>query len=134
LGVFNTDAQYTYTTNTWRQANSKAGYQVEFVAGLGEDCISASLTGVIDAVSNVALGPQIAIGLDTTSAPTGSPSGWYNASGTGHEFLATAIYSGSPGIGYHFLAGLEKGGDGTGQKFAGANVTGTSNLQAMFVA
>ena len=61
------DSTWTYTTETWRQANNSAANQVEFVIGLMEDTVELILQESVSNSSNA--NASVAIGLNSTSNP-----------------------------------------------------------------
>lgn len=113
LSVIDTTDSWSYTTNTWRQANAAAGNKVEYVVGLSLDSAGAWLTSTVYLQSNSARGANNSVGVDSTTAPSGHGTAAYNPSATGGNFSQVASYVGFPGLGYHYLAWLEKGADGT---------------------
>lgn len=103
---------WSYTTNTWRQANGAAGNKVEMVVGVSEDIVQATVVASLEIWSELTNAAKIGIGLDSTSAPTGL-SGMAFETSTSHSGTAlTARFAGFAGIGYHYLAWLEKGQGG----------------------
>lgn len=102
--VIDTTDSWTYTTTTIRQANGASGNKVEMVRGLAEDEISARLSALVTATAVAVVG----IGLDSTSAFSGVAGGGYGTA-SGAAFSISAHYAGSPGIGYHYVAWLERG-------------------------
>lgn len=101
LFVFDGTNSWTYTTATWRQANTSAANQVEFVLGLSEDPVTA-LVQVRANNTNATFASGI--GLDSTTANSARLFG-SGAAGAGQA--ATAWYADWPGVGYHYLAWLE---------------------------
>lgn len=94
-----TTDSWTYATPTWRAANTSTAMRHAFVRGLDEDCISAEYNA---AISSTAVG-AVGVGLDSTSAFTGTTS--FSASATGTSSLGR--YSGAPGLGLHFVQAIE---------------------------
>ncbi len=106
-------AFYTYATDTWRQQNAATGNKVEFVRGLNEDPVWLEHKEALSNASNSTRGSMVSVGVDSTTTPITNVGGGYISTGSAFEINMSAVYNGFPGIGYHFLAGLEKGGDGT---------------------
>lgn len=106
LVVFDSTASWTYNSATWRQANAAAGNKVEYVAGLAFESVTADVVcGCERPAAQKAC--AVGIGVDSTSSNSaklvGVPYDHYGAQG----MLATANYSGYPGIGYHAVNWLE---------------------------
>jgi hypothetical protein len=112
---------WTYTTATWRAANASNSNRITFVLGLNEDAVQASYTGFNDGATNVYA--AVGVGLDSTSAFSGSPAS-IGDSGSA-VIAATATYLGQPGIGSHFVQALEISGATVGV-WAGDNGAPTS--------
>jgi hypothetical protein len=125
LALIDTTDSWTYGTNSWRQWNNAAANQIEFVIGDASALVDA--TFVASAAVGTAGGQfGLAIGLDGLS-PSGHFLDSYNPA-QGLIVPETLKYVGTPGIGYHYLAGLERSfgaatvtfiGDNTGFSRAG---------------
>lgn len=93
---------WTYNNAAWRAANNSAGLRASFILGLAEDAFGAEYHGAFTATAGGPYGggsvPQIAIGYDTTSAPSGR----YTALHQHGEFNK------SGDIGWHFVQAIEK--------------------------
>jgi hypothetical protein len=64
-------SQWTYTLNTWRQANANAGNQLDFIIGVDEVAVEARVAiGYFNASLDVQVG--VSIGLDSTTVPHAS--------------------------------------------------------------
>lgn len=105
----NTDS-WTYNATTFRQANNSAGMQVEIVRGLNEDPVSANY-GVLGASSTTGpTHPVCGLGLDSVTARIANcilGTGAANASVAITAVTRTAS-SLLPGLGYHYLAAIER--------------------------
>ena len=102
-----TTASWTYTTATIRQANANAANQINFVIGVSEDAVNASL---ISSVNNNTAGIYVAngIGLDSITAASPDTIGTgINSSGAGYGLEIMCAYDGFPGAGRHYLSWLE---------------------------
>jgi len=119
---------WSYTTNTWRQANGASGNKVEWFTG---DAV-AVITAVARSSVFVALTTNIAtagVGIDSITAPTGfRQANYIQRSDNGIESVSgygpiNGAYTGTPGLGYHYAAWLEKGNSATSMIFVGDNGT-----------
>lgn len=98
-------ASWNYTTATYRQANGSSSNQLNFLVGVAEDQVEASVTGMAsNSTSQVYAG--VSIGLDSTTTPSilSTP---FQISNNGVVAGGTASYCGLPSAGKHFLAWLE---------------------------
>lgn len=102
-----TTATWTYTTNTWRQANNAAANQLNFIVGVAEESVFAKAVGAArnSAAQQVA---YVGIGLDATNANSAMlmPAASIFSSAT-HFVALNAEYLGMPAAGRHYLAWLE---------------------------
>jgi hypothetical protein len=121
FSVIDNSVSWSYSTAAWRQARANAGNMVEFVIGLSEDAIAASVFALVDTT-----GPKVAvgagIGLDRTNGQDGKGPLVTVENLTGQLNAAVgAEYVGQPSAGYHFLAWVEYGaGAGTQTWFGNA--------------
>lgn len=124
--VVDSGAQYSYTSNTTRQARASSGNQISFVVGLQEDGLTATYTQRVTwaAVSGATL--LFGIGFDTTtsysvrlvlSAPTAAGASTSNS----------LAWPTRPGIGLHFVAALEQS-DNTNANFFDSDSLATLGL------
>ena len=107
LKVVESTDTWTYTTAAWRQANDAAGNQLEMVIGVSEDLVDAQVytAGANDTAANVdILG---GIGVDSTTVNSAIVHPQQQATVIGRPQHNTAIWSGYPGVGRHYLAWLE---------------------------
>lgn len=95
-------ASWTYTTATYRQANAATANQLNFVRGLDEDAVQANSASTVR--PSTSCNTQIAIGLDSTTVPTGL---WTDLTVGPSSGTLNASYSGLPGLGKHSLMWLE---------------------------
>jgi hypothetical protein len=116
---YDASASWTYTSAAYRQANGSTANQLDYVCGVAEDCVSAS---VIASASNTAASTfiQIAVGVDSTTTPSG-PLGRQGQPANGVIQTATATYEGLPGVGRHFLTWLEYSAASGTQTWQGTN-------------
>lgn len=102
-----TTATWTYTTNTWRQANNAAANQLNFIVGVAEESVFAKAVGAArnSAAQQVA---YVGIGLDATNANSATLMPLANIFSSATHFVAlNAEYLGMPAAGRHYLAWLE---------------------------
>jgi hypothetical protein len=132
LFVRDTTDSWVYGTATWRQARGSAANQVEYVTGDAASLVKADLSVVCthDTGSQYS---RVGIGVDSTTASSANLA-YYMAVSAGMvniPFNPRAHYSGSPGLGYHYLAWLEIGSAGAGiQTWYGDAGTTSGELQS----
>lgn len=97
-------ASWTYTTQTFRQANNSTSNQLNFLIGVAEDDVEARLLATWD--NSAGTFTTSCIALDSTSARGGLNGTSTNSGGSGYE-CNLAYYDGVPAAGYHYLAWLE---------------------------
>jgi hypothetical protein len=104
--VRDTTDSWTYTTNTWRQANAGAANQLDYVTGIASTLLEATVISIANASTsqNIAVG----VGVDSTTADSSDISGIGASTGIGYQHHA--VYRGTPGVGRHRLVWLEIGG------------------------
>lgn len=121
---------WSYATASWRQARAQAANQIEFVVGLAEDEVAASVTCTITPSSASAVNGAVAVGFDSTTAPA-SGSHWIFVNGLTTGLLAGLYgsYRFNPAVGRHYLAWLEFGGTNA-TEFLGDNGSGSSDPQS----
>jgi hypothetical protein len=117
LRVKDTTDNWSYNTGAWRQANGASGNQVEYVVGDASVEVKAHNVGTTYLIS--AGLSSIAVGVDSTTVPSGHQSFAFNDAGNEIIWTQVADYAGQPGLGYHYLAMLETGGGGGGSSFFG---------------
>lgn len=129
MQVLESTDNWSYTTGTWRQANGNSANALQYVTGDVASMVTARVQVNLSVKSNSARSATIGIGVDSTSAPTAIMLNMYNSNtGSFVNPSLTAIYNGTPGLGYHSLNWLEYGADGT-CIFYGDNA-GAVNLQS----
>lgn len=107
LFVTDATATWTYTTATIRQARASAANQVEFVVGVNEDVINASLQ-VTFANSSANVLVIAGFGLDSTTALAADQLRAAHRTQVANVLVSgVATYCGFPGVGRHYLAWLE---------------------------
>jgi hypothetical protein len=131
--VIDTTDAWSYTTATIRQANGASGNKVEYLSGVADLFIEAAALTCVFIHDSSANGARVAVGIDSTAAFSGLVQGGYNSipgadvHGGGINVSIFGRYLGYPGLGYHQIYWLEKGGDGI-CTFLGDN--GGDGLQA----
>jgi hypothetical protein len=123
MTVFDATASWTYSTLAWRQANGSTANQMNFVIGVSEDAVFASLmtsfsnsTATVRTVFNT-------IQLDGTNGATGFTFAGSGQTGTS-LYNITNIGEGIVSAGRHFLAWLEYGAGVDTQTWHGGNARG----------
>lgn len=101
---------WAYAVATWRQSNAATVNRHRFIIGVSEDLIMAEFADMM-LVGDGEVG-QIGIGLDSITVPTNNRSDYYLSGASGYA-AQKVIWRGYPGIGYHYIAALEKAGIGT---------------------
>lgn len=99
-------ASWTYGTATYRQANAAVANKVTYVCGVAEDLVAVALAtytqddgGNNTLINDIGVDSLTAAGSTVRLNPTGG-----NSVSTG----ARCEYNDVPGLGYHYLAWLEK--------------------------
>lgn len=108
LNVHDTTDNWTYTTNSIRQARATAGNMVEWVTGDAAEFVEVVLLAPIEMAGTTTIG-AIGVGVDSTTVMSGVYSEFYNNNALTAISPNTARYAGCPGLGYHYAAWLEKG-------------------------
>lgn len=110
--VIDTADTWSYTTDTWRVANGATAPAngCEWVTGLASTMVSAEAKGVAAVKSNSAKAAKIGVGIDGSS-PSGLVQHAFNQNTGQVDVALTGKYVGTPGLGYHYAAWLEKGAD-----------------------
>lgn len=127
--VRDSNATWTYGTNTWRAADNSNTYRVSFVTGLQEDALYASYATEI-AGTSTAYG-VLGIGFDSTSTVSGSFAiAYWNIANW--NYYSNSQYAGSMGLGFHYVQALEISKLGT-TTFYGAQTGGQEAAGALTV-
>lgn len=102
MQVLSATASWSYSTATWRAANADNALRLQYVVGLSEIPVFASVgCSIYPAGSNAG---SVGVGIDSTSANSAQKFG--EAFGVAIIFTV-AEYRGFPGIGFHYLQWLE---------------------------
>jgi hypothetical protein len=120
MRVHDTTSSWSYTTNTWRQANAAAGNKCEYVnGGTNDSLIQGALLGAAYLNSNTRTA-MVSAGVSSTGSPSKFIGIGYNGVATAGWFPMSAPYADTPNAGYGYIAWLENGADGT-CSFGGTN-------------
>lgn len=136
IRVKDTTASWSYTTNTWRQANGAVGNKVEFVCGMPEDVIRTQLTVTMNTVTTAANVAMISVGADSTTTPSTYKGVSFNSNTQNSYSTPSAPYDEFPGLGYHYLSWMEIGPGATGTTtcvFVGGGLGAQSGLTGWFL-
>ena len=109
--VRDTTDSWTYSTAAWRQANGNAANQLDFIIGVLEDPVTATLT-VEATTSATARNVSAGLKLDATNGEDfTSGNGAFHQSTARSDGFATivALYSSYVAVGRHYLAWTEYG-------------------------
>ena len=106
--VVETTDSWTYTTAAFRAMNNSTANRLQFVIGVDEVFITAHMTQTLSSNTGTVTA-YISIGLDSTSAKAANVLGSFAATTAGERTPMHAIYTGAPGIGFHYLQALEYG-------------------------
>lgn len=120
MAVIDTTANWSYNTNTIRQARATSGNKVEYIsgapAGSTPTLLDCTVCAQVSINTSVSVAAKVGVGVDSTSSftPTLGIGLRQEAYSTGITGLpVTGTYSGYPGLGYHYLSWNESGSDGT---------------------
>ena len=125
-----TNASWTYTTATWRQANAAAANQVNVLLGVDEDTVIVNVAGTANNASanvNMANG----IGLDSTTTPVATSQVASGAASANPFQNTNCTYIGSPGLGRHSFNWLEASSAVGTTTFYGTSVAISGSLTAI---
>lgn len=103
-----TTASWSYTTDTYQQANASAANQIAIVVGVSEDPIDLRLW--VQAKNSAgSVSASVAIGADSVTAAASHQVGCsVNLATAGQPYQVMANYTAYSAVGYHYLAWLEK--------------------------
>lgn len=97
---------WNYTTATLRQANANTANQLDYVTGDAATLVEAVVRATRQNNNGAGVTAIVGVGVDSTTTNSADLMGGQNASASGFTETA-AFYSGTPGLGRHFLAWLE---------------------------
>lgn len=104
-------SSWTYGTNALRPANANPAYRVEFVVGLQESPVDATLAVVTTVGSGIAA--AVGVGADSATALDVTNSAGGYTGGAGGIQTTTCKWAALPAPGYHYLQWLEQATAGT---------------------
>lgn len=120
-------SSWNYTVATWRQANNNALNQVEFVLGVAEEPVKATVH--VRFSNTVAANNSVGIGLDRKD--TASDAQVYGmANPAGGNTPGMAFYSGFPAAGFHYMAWMEKSQVAGTTSWVGSSGNAVSGMMA----
>jgi len=122
--VQDSKSPWTYSSNTFRQADASPGNQASYVYGENEDAINADYQILTTVASNSS--PAVGIGVDVTTTATGSVGFTNDAAALN---MARAIFSTTLSIGRHTIIPLELSNGGGTATFDGTNDGGIQTMQ-----
>jgi hypothetical protein len=123
--VIDTSATYTYNTAAVRQFHGSAQMQTQFVIGIAEDGVQASMNNRISTLAVVNASNQWGIGLDTTAAFSCARAIGGNSGGSAGSYGFASVCAFNPQLGFHTISANEQG-DGTNANVL--NVNSDANL------
>lgn len=119
-----TAASWSYSTATIRQANANTANQLNFLLGVSEDAISATVRSHLGNSSTTVRSVETGIGLNSTTAYSNMASFHAMTSPlTSVTVSANANYYGLPPVGRNFLTWLESGAGADTQTWFGAGTS-----------
>jgi hypothetical protein len=128
MKVIETTNTWTWATASWHQANAAAGNQLDFVVGVNEAPVTAQAVGLATQNAVGAANMAVAIGLDSTTVPSGIWTvvcTWDNGGQPGAA-VAIGMFCEYPGVGRHVLVWLEFGNTNTLTYYGDASPPATS--------
>lgn len=106
MAAVDTTNSWTYTTNTIRQANANTANQLDFIIGVSEDPVEATVAALFN--NSASAKAAVYIGLDSTTTNSAQLYGGLSGdTGSTHALQPHAHYRGYPGAGRHYLTWLE---------------------------
>lgn len=104
---------WTYNLAAWQAANASSANRITYVSGLDEGFIDASYLGIAQSGAGGQLS-ETGVGYDSTTAIAGGTPGVAKSAAATQITPTTGLYSGTPGLGLHYVQALEYGpGSGT---------------------
>ena len=110
-------ASWTYSTATTRQANANTANQLDYVV-----CVARPIWAHSQALCASAAGTfnvNVGVGIDSASGSSAQLVMFANLVTAALYVATTATYTGTPGIGRHYVTWLEYGGGGSTQTWLG---------------
>jgi len=108
IKVIDTGDNWSYTTNTIRQAHGASGNKIEYVTGDASVNIDATVHG-LSLVQDTAVVSGVGVGIDSTTTFSGVVQTAYDSNAVGALYQTIGRFVGAPGLGYHYVSWNEKG-------------------------
>ncbi len=107
---YTANASWTYTTDTWRQADNNTANQVSFIVGIAEDYTeAAAVLSASSSTTGTSTAFYAGVGLDSSaSIASGSMSGVGSSAVVSAPVFFVASVRTIPDIGYHEFRMLER--------------------------
>lgn len=112
--IRDTRSSHSYTTAAYQGINATTGMRLNMVTGLNEENVTTTFT-LIATTSSASVALAGGIGLDSTSTNIGTAGYTLLSVGSGNLISSTSLWSGTIGLGVHYVAALEYGAAGTTQ-------------------
>lgn len=113
LRAIETADSWTYSTDTFRQANTNAANQLDFLTPWAEQLLEAYVVANVSGDASMSKA-YVAIGIDSTSAAaTGNLSSGMSTLNTGYPTTLQAQLKTYPAVGRHTAVWLERAASGT---------------------
>lgn len=116
--VIDTTASWNYSIAAFRQFNGSANNKFAYFQGLGGRRVSANAIACANSSTATARNVVVGVGIDSTSVNSATCYESINVSSASSDYFI-ANYDGYPGIGYHEIWPLEKGGGTDTQQWLG---------------
>ena len=105
--VVDTTDNWVYSASAYRQFRGSASNRFAYFQGLGGRPLVAAVSACVGTTNTANVG--IGVGIDSTTVNSATLFPFYTISSVKNEYI-NASYRGIPGIGYHEIWPLEKGG------------------------
>lgn len=112
MAVHESTVTWTYGTATLRQANANTANQLDYVCCVARPVWAQVVVQVANSTSTARYA-GVNIGVDSTSSPSAELAAFVSCTDSQYQ-PASAFYAGTPGLGRHYLAWLEKADAGGG--------------------
>ena len=100
-----TGSWFQGSSSAWEQANSSSTNKVEYVCGMAEDPTTCEVFAQ-NVIGAGAANGSVGVGVDSTTVNSATTMAGYVASSV--QINTTAFYKGFPGLGYHYIAWIER--------------------------
>lgn len=107
MKVVEATASWTYTTDTWRQANAAAANQLDFVRGVAEDEVIAFVHGAASNSGTAGKVLAVGIALDATNTNNATICQAWETNVANYRGNPRSEYRAIPSAGRHYLAWTE---------------------------